>query len=172
MKHLISKREAEEKRLKALAEYRILGTKLEVCYEDITKIASSTCNVPIYLMTLVDKDKQWFKAKVGLQIYENRRDWSFCTHAIKENASLIINYALQDERFINNPLVTGDPDIGFYSSFPLRNSDAHNLGTLFDIDRKPGHLTSQEFNIMEILSRQIVSFFRTQKEITKLIRCI
>ena len=94
-------------------------------------------------MTLVDKDRQWFKAKVGLQIYENRRDWSFCNHAIKYLIDYF-NYALQDETFINNPLVTRDPDISFYASFPLRNSAAHKLGTLFDIDRKPGHLISQD----------------------------
>ena len=63
MQNLVSKKEEEEKRLKALAEYRILGTKPESCYDDITKIAATTCNVPISLMTLVDKDKQWFKSK-------------------------------------------------------------------------------------------------------------
>ena len=62
-------------------------------YDDITKIAATTCNVPISLMTLVDKDKQWFKSKIGLQISETRRDWSFCTHAIKENSPLIIHDA-------------------------------------------------------------------------------
>ena len=158
MNNLISKREEEEKRLRALAEYRILGTKPEACYDDIIKMASSICNVPISLMTLVDKDRQWFKAKVGLEISETRRDWSFCTHAIKENSPLIIHDALQDERFINNPLVTGVPNIRFYAGFPLRNTDGNKLGTLCVIDRKPGNLTSQQFNIMEILSRQIVSF--------------
>ena len=147
MKNLISKKEEEERRLKALAEYRILGTKPESCYDDITKIAATTCNVPISLMTLVDKDKQWFKSKIGLQMSETKRDWSFCTHAIKENCPLIIHDAFQDERFINNPLVTGDPKIRFYAGFPLRNSDGNKLGTLCVIDRKPGHLTTQQFSI-------------------------
>jgi len=150
MQNLVSKKEEEERRLKALAEYRILGTKPESCYDDITKIAATTCNVPISLMTLVDKDKQWFKSKIGLQISETRRDWSFCTHAIKENSPLIIHDAFQDERFINNPLVTGDPKIRFYAGFPLRNSDGNKLGTLCVIDRKPGNLTTQQFNIMEL----------------------
>jgi len=113
MQKLGSKSLEEEKRLKALAEYRILGTQPEACYDDMREIASSICNVPISLMTLVDKDRQWFKAKVGLEISETRRDWSFCTHAIKENSPLIIHDALQDQRFINNPLVTGDPNIRF-----------------------------------------------------------
>ena len=67
-----------------------MGTKPEACYDDIIKMAASICNVPISLMTLVDKDRQWFKAKVGLEISETRRDWSFYTHAIKENSLLII----------------------------------------------------------------------------------
>ena len=96
MQKLGSKSLEEEKRLKALAEYRILGTQPEECYDDMTKIASSICNVPISLMTLVDKDTQWLQAKVGLDISETRRDWSFCTHAIKENSPLIIHDALQD----------------------------------------------------------------------------
>ena len=164
MQNLVSNSEEEKQRLKALAEYRILGTQPEACYDDITKIASSICNVPISLMTLVDKDRQWFKAKVGLAISETRRDWSFCTHAIKENSPLIIKDALQDERFINNPLVKGDPEIRFYAGFPLRNSDGNKLGTLCVIDRKPGSLTTKQFNIMEILSRQIVSFLELRKK--------
>ena len=123
MQKLIPKKEEEERRLKALAEYRILGTKPESCYDDITKIAASTCDVPISLMTLVDRDKQWFKSKVGLEITETKRDWSFCTHAIQENSPLIIQDAFQDERFINNPLVTGEPKIRFYAGFPLKNRD-------------------------------------------------
>ena len=77
MTNLISDKEEEERRLKALAEYRILGTEPESCYDDITQIAARTCHVPISLMTLVDKDRQWFKSKVGFQTNETRRDWSF-----------------------------------------------------------------------------------------------
>ena len=163
MQNLIPKKEEEEKRLKALAEYRILGTKPESCYDCVTRIAASTCDVPISLMTLVDKDRQWFKSKVGLEINETRRDWSFCTHAIKENNPLIIYDAYQDERFINNPLVTGDPKIRFYAGFPLKDSDGNKLGTLCVIDRKPGNLTPKQFNVMELLSKQIVSFLELRK---------
>ena len=107
MNNLIADQEEEERRLMALAEYRILGTKPESCYDDITQIACHTCKVPISLMTLVDKDRQWFKSKVGFHKNETRRDWSFCTHAIKENIPLIVNDAFLDERFVNNPLVKG-----------------------------------------------------------------
>ena len=163
MKKFISDKDKEEQRLKALAEYRILGTEPESCYDDVTKIAAATCNVPISLMTLVDKDRQWFKSKIGLEINETRRDWSFCTHAIKENSPLIINDALQDQRFINNPLVTGDPKIRFYAGFPLKTSGGNKLGTLCVIDRKPGRLNSNQFSVMELLSKQIVSFLELRK---------
>ena len=163
MKKFISDKAKEEQRLKALAEYRILGTEPEKCYDDITQIASLTCNVPISLMTLVDKDRQWFKSKIGLEINQTRRDWSFCTHAIKENNPLIIHDALQDERFINNPLVTGDPNIRFYAGFPLRNNDGNKLGTLCVIDRKPGSLNANQLIVMELLSRQVVSFLELRK---------
>ena len=171
MQKLIPKEE-EEIRLKALAEYRILGTKPESCYDDITKIAASTCDVPISLMTLVDRDKQWFKSKVGLEISETPRDWSFCTHAIKENSPLIIRDAYQDERFINNPLVKGDPKIRFYAGFPLKTRDGNKLGTLCVIDRKPGNLSPKQFNIMELLSRQIVSFLELRKKSLNLLEAL
>ena len=115
-------------------------------------------------MTLVDKDKQWFKSKVGLEITETKRDWSFCTHAIKENSPLIIHDAYKDERFINNPLVKGDPKIRFYAGFPLKNSDGNKLGTLCVIDRKPGKLNPNQYNVMELLSKQIVSFLELRKQ--------
>ena len=163
MKNLISDKGEEERRLKALAEYRILGTGSESCYDSITQIACHTCNVPISLMTLVDHDRQWFKSKVGLSINETKRDWSFCTHAIKESSPLIINDALQDKRFINNPLVTGDPNIRFYAGFPLETNEGNKLGTLCVIDRKPGKLTFEQITIMELLSKQIVSFLELRK---------
>ena len=163
MTNLITDKDEEERRLKALAEYRILGTEPESCYDDITQIAARTCHVPISLMTLIDKDRQWFKSKVGFKTSETRRDWSFCTHAIKENIPLIVNDAYQDKRFINNPLVTGDPKIRFYAGFPLKNNDGNKLGTLCVIDRKPGSLDEEQCSIMELLAKQIVSFLELRE---------
>ena len=172
MKKNFSVKGEEERRLKALAEYRILGTGAESCYDSITQIACLTCDVPISLMTLVDQDRQWFKSKVGLEISETKRDWSFCTHAIKESSPLIIQDALKDERFINNPLVTGDPNIRFYAGFPLENSEGNKLGTLCVIDRKPGRLTFEQRTIMDLLSKQIVSFLDLRKRSLNLLDAI
>ena len=119
----------ESERLKALSEYRILGTKPEENYDDITKIASLTCGTPIALLSLVDSDRQWFKAKVGIEAQETVRDWSFCAHAIHSSEPLIVEDALQDERFFDNPLVKGEPKIRLYAGFPLQNDENHRIGT-------------------------------------------
>ena len=147
----------EEERLRALAEYRILGTQPEQCYDDITKIASLTCGTPISLMSLVDTDKQWFKSMFGFETKETSRDVSFCAHAIASTEPLIIEDALLDERFKSNPLVVEEPKIRLYAGFPLQTPNDQRIGTLCVIDRKPGHLSDQQHQIMEALSRQVVS---------------
>ena len=129
----------EQERLQALHEYRILGTKPEQSYNDLTTIASEVCNTPISLLSLVDKNRQWFKAKVGVEATETPRDWSFCAHAIQATDPLIVEDALNDERFSDNPLVSGDPNIRFYAGFPLQNNEFHRIGTLCVIDREPKH---------------------------------
>ena len=159
----------EAERLKALSEYRILGTKPEQNYDDITKIASLTCDTPIALLSLVDTNRQWFKSKVGVDVEETVRDWSFCAHAIHSPEPLIIEDALQDERFVDNPLVQGEPQIRLYAGFPLQNDQNHRIGTLCVIDRKPHSLTDVQCKIMESLARQAVSFLELRKRSIKLI---
>ena len=108
----------EEERLRALAEYRILGTQPEQCYDDITKIASLTCGTPISLMSLDDTDKQWFKSMCGFETKENSMDVSFCIHAIASPEPFIIKDALLNERFKSNLLVIEEPKIHLYAGFP------------------------------------------------------
>ena len=161
--------ENESERLRALSEYRILGTKPEQNYDDITRIASLTCETPIALLSLVDTNRQWFKSKVGVDVEETVRDWSFCAHAIHSSEPLIIEDALRDERFVDNPLVQGDPQIRLYAGFPLQNDANHRIGTLCVIDRKPHGLTDVQCNVMESLARQAVSFLELRKRSIKLI---
>lgn len=111
----------EEERLRALAEYRILGTQPEQCYDDITKIASLTCGTPISLMSLVDTDTQWFKSMCGFETKETSRDVSFCAHAIASSEPLIVEDALLDERFKSNPLVVEEPKNSFICWFSIAN---------------------------------------------------
>ena len=153
----------EEERLRALAEYRILGTQPERCYDDITKIASLTCGTPISLMSLVDEDKQWFKSRCGFETQETSRDVSFCAHAIASSEPLIVEDALLDERFKENPLVIEEPKIRLYAGFPLQTPNDQRIGTLCVIDRKPGFLSDRQNQIMEALSRQVVSLLELRK---------
>ena len=94
---------SEEERFRAFSKYRILGTQLEQCYDDITRIASLTCGTTISLMSLVDRDKQWFKSKCGFETQGTSRDVSFCAQAIVSPEDLIIEDALLDDRFKSNP---------------------------------------------------------------------
>ena len=159
----------EEERLRALAEYRILGTEPEQCYDDITKIASLTCGTPISLMSLVDTDRQWFKSKCGLETRETSRDVSFCAHAIASPEPLIVEDALLDDRFRLNPLVVEDPKIRLYAGFPLQTPNDQRIGTLCVIDSKPGHLSDEQHRIMEALSRQVVTLLELRKRSIRLL---
>ena len=158
----------EQDRLRALAEYRILGTQPENCYDDITKIACLTCKTPVALMSLVDADKQWFKSKVGFDTQETPRDWSFCSHAILSSEPLIIEDATLDKRFMENPLVVKEPKIRFYAGFPLRTPDDQKIGTVCVIDREPGGLCQEQIFVMEALSRQVVILLELRKRSLKL----
>src|SRR6266851_3402566 len=104
---------AEKKRLKVLWQYEVLDTVPEEVFDDLTELAARICEAPIALITLVDEDRQWFKAKVGVTINETSRDISFCTHAISQPDLFIIPDATKDARFAQNPLVTSEPKVRF-----------------------------------------------------------
>src|ERR1035441_598317 len=127
----------EAERLAALKEYHILDTGTEQSYDDITALASHICNVPIAMISMVDEARQWFKSRVGLEQQQTSRDVAFCAHAILQNEPLIVRDATKDRRFVDSPLVTGEPHIRFYAGFPLINAEGLALGTLCVIDRQP-----------------------------------
>jgi GAF domain-containing protein len=104
----------EHNRLNALHRYSILDTLPEAEFDAFTKLAAYICQKPISLISFIDKNRQWFKSKIGLETQETHRDHAFCAHAILEPTNLLIVHdTLTDERFVNNPLVTSDPNIRF-----------------------------------------------------------
>jgi serine phosphatase RsbU (regulator of sigma subunit) len=146
----------EMARLEALKEYEILDTPPEAEFDDFTWLASEICGTPIALISLLDADRQWFKSKVGLDASETPRELTFCAHAIHGQDILEVPNALEDERFADNPLVTGAPDIRFYAGSPLITPVGMPLGTLCVIDRVPRQLSEQQRESLSRLGRQVV----------------
>ncbi len=154
----------ESDRLSALQEYNILDTITEKEYDDITHLASVICNVPIALISFVDRDRQWFKSHKGLSASETDREYSFCAHAINTpDKAFIIPDAQNDERFRDNPLVTGDPNIVFYAGFPLVTEKGFSLGTICVIDSKTHELNEDQVKALEVLSGQVMKLLEMRK---------
>jgi GAF domain-containing protein len=114
----------EDARLEALRELEILDTAPEKEFDDLALIASQICDTPISMISLVDRDRQWFKATVGSDTKETPRDVAFCAHAILQRGLFVIPDATEDPRFADNPAVTADPGIRFYAGAPLRTPEA------------------------------------------------
>ncbi len=153
----------EVERLAALKEYHILDSGTEQAYDDITILASHICNVPIAMISLVDKARQWFKSRVGLEQQQTSRDVAFCAHAILQNEPLIVRDATKDQRFAGSALVTGEPHIRFYAGFPLINAEGLVLGTLCVNDCQPRQLSAEQLKTMQALSRQVMALLELRR---------
>ena len=158
-------REKELHRLQKLIDLGILDTPFEKSFDQVTDIVARTLNMPIALVSLVDKDRQWFKSCVGLTVRETPRDISFCTHAIEQDQLFIVTDASQDPRFENNPLCTGEPHIRFYAGMPLKTQDGFNVGTLCIIDQKPRLLSEEHKELLKLLAGHVVALME-QRQIT------
>ena len=143
----------EAARVAALNRYAILDTEPEQSFDDLVTLASHICKTPMALLTLVDDHRQWFKSAVGVQVRETPREISFCSQAIEQENLFIIRDTLEDPRFRDNPLVTGEPHIRFYAGAPLVNEDGYALGTLCVADRQPRELDEDQKVALASLSR-------------------
>ncbi len=153
----------EDDRLSALYSYGILDSEAEADFDDLVKLASYITNTPISLITLVDKDRQWFKSKVGLDDNETSREVAFCAHAIHQDSLMVVPDATKDARFEENPLVTGNPDIRFYAGMPLSTPGGYKLGTLCVIDNKPRELTPEQVSSLEILGNHVMKLMELRR---------
>jgi two-component system sensor histidine kinase/response regulator len=136
--------ENEEARLQALRQYRILGTSAETSFDRITALAARIFDMPIVLISLVGEERQWLKSHHGVDVCETDRDIAFCAHAILSPDVMVVENALLDPRFAENPLVVNDPKLRFYAGAPLITHDGLNIGTLCLIDTKPRVFTQEQ----------------------------
>lgn len=154
----------ESRRLDKLHSYNILDTYAEDIFDDLTKMVAKLLNVPIVLVSLVDKDRQWFKSKVGLEADETPREISFCRYTIMHDEIFEVENTHRDVRFNKNPLVTGNPTIGFYAGAPLKDEEGLNIGTLCAIDTAPKKLNEFERNILTTVSKTIMRLIEFRKK--------
>ncbi|MRG95922.1 GAF domain-containing sensor histidine kinase [Polyangium spumosum] len=147
----------EIERLVALSEAAILDTPPEPAFDDLTRLAAAICRTPIALVSLVDRERQWFKSKVGLDASETPREVAFCAHAILGEQLFLVPDAHEDARFADNPLVTGGPHVRFYAGAPLATADGHNVGTLCVIDHGPRQLDDAQRAALTALARQVAA---------------
>ena len=154
----------EQERLEALRQYHILDTAAEQVFDEITALTAAVCGTPICLLTFVDKNRQWFKSNVGLPAKETSRNVAFCAHAILQHDLFEVPDALADDRFAQNPLVTGEPHIRFYAGMPLVTPDGQPVGTLCVIDQVPRELTGEQMGKIRALAQSAMLLLEMRRE--------
>ena len=155
----------EVERLLALDSYSVLDTLPEESYNDLTKIASIICNTPIALVTFIDEKRQFLKSRHGIEATETPREVAFCGHAINMPSELMmVEDARLDDRFSDNPFVTGDLQVVFYAGMPLVTNDGFALGTLCVIDHQPKELTPDQQSALKSLANQVVQLLELRKK--------
>jgi two-component sensor histidine kinase len=159
--------EREQERLAALRSYGILDTPREADFDDVVTLLSQICDVPFSTVTLIDEDRQWHKAAVGIgDLRETPRDVAFCAHTILHDGDmLIVPDVREDKRFADNPFVTGAPGLRFYAGAVLRNDEGLPLGTVCVVDYKPRELDARQTNILQLMARQVMAQIALRREV-------
>lgn len=147
----------EASRLATLRRYSILDSLSEPEFNDASALAASICGTPVSLVSVIDRDRQWFKAAIGTDLTETPRTQSFCAYTLIEPKTLVVPDAQQDPRFSDNPLVTGNPNIRFYAGSPIVAPNGHVLGTVCVIDVEPRDLNPAQIAALEALARQVMA---------------
>ncbi len=151
----------EEGRVAALEASGVLDTAPEERFDRYTRLVRRLFDVPIALVSLVDRNRQWFKSADGLKARQTPRDISFCGHAILDDEVLVVGDATGDERFNDNPLVLGDPNIRFYAGCPLKSPDGFRLGTLCIIDKTPREFSREDEEALRDVAAMVASELAT-----------
>jgi EAL domain-containing protein (putative c-di-GMP-specific phosphodiesterase class I)/GAF domain-containing protein len=154
----------DQDRLQELWSYGILDSPEEEAFDDIGALVRDLAGTAIGIISLVDENRQWFKSCIGLEAKQTPRNISFCGHTILQRTPLIIEDALQDERFCDNPLVLQKPNIRFYAGFPLISANGLALGSLCAVDQQPRQLSSQQVEALERLARLVVQQMELKRQ--------
>ncbi len=154
---------AEQRRLAALRAYEILDTPREREFDDIVRVVSAICNVPISVINLIDDGRQWFKAEVGLGVRETPLPSSICAHAILEDEFMLVPDTLSDPRFIDNPLVVGDPRLRFYAGALLKSGEGLPIGTICVLDTEPRGLSEDQQALLRLMASQIMKLIESRR---------
>ena len=154
----------EERRLATLGRYGVLDTPAEQAFDDLTRLAAQVLGAPIALVSLIDRDRQWFKSRVGVEVCSTPRDMAFCDHAIRHREVMVVEDASRDPRFATNPLVVGEPFIRFYAGAPLLTDEGFALGTLCVIDHQPRVFGPAQRETLALLARQVMAQLTLRKQ--------
>lgn len=156
----------EKQRLQALDSYQIMDSLPEEDFDELTKMASQICGTPIALITLLDSSRQWFKSKLGIDVQQTPRAHAFCAHTIIDPTGvMVVSNAREDQRFAENPLVTGDPNIAFYAGISLLTPEGMALGSLCVIDTVPRKLNEQQIWSLKVLAKQVIAQMELRKKL-------
>jgi PAS domain S-box-containing protein len=154
----------DAERVEALKSYHLLDTLSEVEFDELTELAAQICSTPIAAITLIDEHRQWFKSKYGFTVEETPRDVSFCAHAINTPLeTMIVSNTHADERFSDNPFVTGDANFVFYTGIPIVNEDNFALGTLCVIDNTPRELSEGQLKSLRTIAKNVVKLIELRR---------
>jgi GAF domain-containing protein len=153
----------EVERARSLALYDILDTLPERVFDEITLLASYICGCPIATISIIDKDRQWYKSRVGMNASETSRDISFCAHTIRQNEPLIVEDASTDPRFMDNPVVVNEPHVRFYAGVSLVNPEGFALGTLCVVDVQPRQLGEEQIVALDALSKHVMTHLELRR---------
>jgi diguanylate cyclase (GGDEF)-like protein len=146
----------ETGRLAALRRYQVLDTELERPFETVVSLVEDILEVPICAVSLVDADRQWFKAQRGLEVCETKRDIAFCSYAIEQEEPMLVPDATADARFSGNPLVTGEPYLRAYVGVPLVTPDGYQVGTLCAMDTRPRDFSEHDLKVLKKFAKLVV----------------
>ena len=153
----------EQERLEALRSYNIIDTDPEPVFNDLAQLAAYVCGTPMAVVSLLDDERQWLKARVGIDLREVPREQTFCQYALRANDVFEIPDTLADARYASNPMVTGAPHIRFYVGTPLLTPEGYSLGTLCAFDTVPRSLSTDQREALRLLARQVMAHLELRR---------